>query len=274
MAKAECDISKPSHPKVYGWALLVALDQVDRGPTAPVGCQAGYLGSCQFVRLSVVFRSDSRSRWSLIVVILLKLQSSLLYSLDWLLLFNIEFFLFIVFKLVCFFVDFCWDFGLFVDCCAFATWARLFLLEILKPCFKFKLTSFTPSTVIGKVSWITRRNKKFGKWRDTSLMRCGKAILLHPTALKGAYIYQTLTWEDASRERHRSVRFCPARNFFINNCVKTTVMIEDFLVRPYDSIQCMKKAIISANYDNTILSKEGHNERRLAEHIIISFKRI
>ena len=39
-------------------------------------------------------------------------------------------------------------------------------------------------------------------------------------------------------------------------------MIEDFLLRQYDSFHRMKKAAISADYDNIIPSKEGHNERR------------
>ena len=42
--------------------------------------------------------------------------------------------------------------------------------------------------------------------------------------------------------------------------------IEDFFLRQYESFQCMKKAIISADYDNIILSKEGHNERRFDKY--------
>ena len=129
MAKAECDISKPSHLKFWAWALLVALDQVYCGPRAPVGCQAGYLGCCLFVGLLVVFRSDSRSRWSLIVVILLKLQSSLVYSLGCccsMLSFVCE-----LLSSSLFVCRFLLGFWLSIDCRAFATWARLFLLEIL-----------------------------------------------------------------------------------------------------------------------------------------------
>ena len=85
-------------------------------------------------------------------------------------------------------------------------------------------------------------------------MRSGRAILLHPTALK------------QKRNLHSSnvdLRGCvkgetsisevlPCREFFIDNCVKTTVMFEDFLLRQYDSFQFKKKATISADYVNII----------------------
>ena len=85
-------------------------------------------------------------------------------------------------------------------------------------------------------------------------MRCGKAIILHPTALK-----QKRSLHSSNVDLRGCVKgetsigeVLPCKEFFINICVKTTVMIEDFLLRQYDSFQFKKKDTISADYDNIV----------------------